>query len=130
MEDIRLYLDGSNVPAVTVVGGTLANAYNTPADNLRASIFRIGARPLGNQASADMDEVALWNVGFRERPDDCIAATGELQRRGFPPDQLLGAPVLELPMLIASRAAQSRPLRPGCRRPFAVKSSSCRAASA
>ena len=74
MEDIRLHLDGSNVPAVTVVGGTLANAYNTPADNLRVSIFRIGARPLGNQASADMDEVALWNV---ELP----RAAGRLHRR-------------------------------------------------
>ncbi len=33
MEDVRLYLGGSNVPVVTVVGGSLANAYSTPDDN-------------------------------------------------------------------------------------------------
>jgi hypothetical protein len=61
MEDAKLYLDGSRVAVVTVVTGTLSNAYNTPS-NLPHSIFRVGARSIGDHADADMDEVAIWDT--------------------------------------------------------------------
>ena len=32
MEDVVFYLDGSRVAVVTVIGGTLSNAYNTPLE--------------------------------------------------------------------------------------------------
>jgi len=58
MEDVNLYLDGSQVAVVTVLGGTLTSAYNT-FSGLPHSILRVGARPLGNHTDADFDEVAL-----------------------------------------------------------------------
>jgi hypothetical protein len=79
MEDVRLYLDGSTVAVVTVVGGTLSNAYNTPS-NLPHSILRVGARYLGNHADADFDEVALWNTRLS------AAAVAEIFNGGVPTD--------------------------------------------
>jgi hypothetical protein len=79
MEDVNLYLDGSPVGVVTVLGGTLTNAYNTPS-NLPHSILRVGARYLGNHSDADLDEVALWNVELT------AAAVAEIFNGGIPTD--------------------------------------------
>jgi len=84
MGDVKLYLDGSLVPVVMVVGGSLANAYNTAFG--QNDSFRIGARGLGNQANADMDEVSLWNAELS------AAEVYEIFNGGVPTDlRLAGA---------------------------------------
>jgi hypothetical protein len=79
MEDVKLYLDGSPVAVVTVIGGTLTNSYNTTS-NLPHSIFRVGARYLGNHADADFDEVGLWDVELS------AAEIAEIFNGGIPTD--------------------------------------------
>jgi hypothetical protein len=79
MEDVSFYLDGSQVAVVTVVGGTLTSSYNTTS-NLPHSIFRVGARYLGDHADADFDEVGIWDT---ELP---AAAVAEIFNGGSPTD--------------------------------------------
>ena len=76
MQDIRLYLDGALLPVVSVIGGSLTNAYNTGS----GFVFRLGARDLGNHADADMDEVALWDVEL------AAAEIAEIFNGGTPTD--------------------------------------------
>ncbi len=80
MEDVRFYLNGSEVPVVSVAGGTLTNAYDTPSDNPVVSVFRVGTRALGNHADADMDEIALWDAELD------AAAVAEIFNGGVPTD--------------------------------------------
>jgi len=74
--DVKLYLDGSLLPVVYVVGGQLATAYNTAA----GLAFRAGSRDLGNYADADFDEVAVWNVELS------AGAISEIYNNGGPTD--------------------------------------------
>jgi hypothetical protein len=76
LEDVRLYLDGVLVPAVSVVNGSLTRAYDTTP----CCTFRVGARDLGNHADADMDEVALWDVELS------ASAVAEIFNGGIPTD--------------------------------------------
>ena len=82
MGDVRLYLDGTLLPVVSVVGGQLATSYNTRDGTARGTdwLFRAGSRPGGNYADVDFDEIAIWNEELS------AGAVSEIYNNGGPTD--------------------------------------------
>lgn len=82
MGDVRLYLDGTLLPVVSVNGGQLSTDYHTEDGTSRgpAWLFRAGTRPLGDYADVDFDEIALWNSELS------AGAISEIYNNGGPTD--------------------------------------------